>query len=170
MKAVAHPCQNHISPQATCPTIFYRAAPSKPLGLTPLAKPHCTTLLHRSRQHATPHHAILYRSTPTCQSHPPPSHSWEQLGSALPQIFTSLGLWACSDLYDVTSCNSRSRGPKALSTNLPALLQRLASKGNSAREQAVVSQYYTDDLLMRVAKMYSEDMSRFGFNLDDYKR
>ncbi|MEW5310097.1 MAG: hypothetical protein WDW38_001927 [Sanguina aurantia] len=95
---------------------------------------------------------------------------WEQLGGALPQIFTSLGLWACGDLYDVTSCASASRGSKRLSTALPALLQRLASKSNFAQEQAVVLQYYTDDLLLKVAKIYSEDMSRFGFSLDDYKR
>lgn len=88
----------------------------------------------------------------------------------MPQIFTSLGLWACGDLYDVTSCASASRGSKRLSTALPALLQRLASKSNFAQEQAVVLQYYTDDLLLKVAKIYSEDMSRFGFSLDDYKR
>lgn len=73
-------------------------------------------------------------------------------------------------MYDVTSCASASRGLKRSSSNLQALLQRLAVEGNAAQEKAVVLQYYTEDLLTKVAKMYSEDMSRFGFSLDDYTR
>ncbi|MEW5305052.1 MAG: hypothetical protein WDW36_007617 [Sanguina aurantia] len=94
---------------------------------------------------------------------------WEQLGGSLPQIFTSLGLWVCQDMQDVTSCTSSSRGPLRDSANLQALLERLSVARVSAQEKVVVSQYYTDAMLTKVASMYSEDMSRFGFTLDYFK-
>lgn len=94
---------------------------------------------------------------------------WEQLGGSLPQIFTSLGLWVCQDMQDVTSCQSSSKGPLRESPNLQALLERLSATSVSAQEKIVVSQYYTDDMLTKVANMYSEDMSRFGFTIDFFK-
>lgn len=94
---------------------------------------------------------------------------WEQLGTSLPQLFVSLGLWHCVNMSDVTTCKSASKGPKRNSTNLLALLERLAGHKVSAQEKKVVTQYYNKALLQKVAALYSEDMNRFGFTLDYFK-
>lgn len=88
------------------------------------------------------------------------------MGDTLPHIFSSLGLWKCSQMQDITTCKSTIGEINPNSTILAPMLARLAGNKVCAQEKKLMGRYYTKDLIKKVAHIYHRDMTHFSFTLD----